>query len=348
MKLRGVSLYSTLAAILIAAMPALAEPARDAAPATWRAVAASGHVEARTDEQPNAGWRRVKRGDRLVGGTEIQTGTRGRVTLVRTGAILIVDPQSRLVLPERHAPGIASTIHQSSGRVLYQIESSRSGPFEVLAPSLIAGVKGTIFLVGISADESVVIVDRGLVGVTPRAGGEQADVAAGEAALLDGIGRLQRVEADEIDRGRRGRQAREKSLRQARSQAGWPESEPGGGTPRESSTPGHARGHERHAEGESGRNEPSQGNAWGRDRDEVGDPWGDAGVDEGDSTHPGRGAGREEREAEDGNPGRRRGQSSDDDDDDDTQTPEGDAETSTGPGNGSRGSASGRGRGGSQ
>jgi hypothetical protein len=259
------------------------------------------------------------------------------VTLVREGAILIVDPQSRLVLPGTHVAGTASKVFQSSGRVLYQIESSRSGPFEVHAPSLIAGVKGTVFLVDVSTAESVVVVDRGLVGVTGRATREQVDVAAGKAAQLDRSGRLQRFEADEVDRGRRGQLARARELNQARDQAGWPQ-------PERSGTPDPSTDHDADTDGEAEGEGPGQGHAWGRDRDEVGDPWGAAGEDGDASDHPGRGAGREEREAEDGSPGRRHGQSQG------GGPPEsgGDEDSSTGPGNASRGSGQGRGRGGSQ
>lgn len=165
---------------LVAALPALAS----AAPAepSWKTVAASGQVEARMALEAETPWQRVGRGDELVAETALRTGRAGRATLTRDAHILIVDPDSQLVLPV--VSGRASSVSQTSGSVIYQVERGKTGRFEVVTPYLVAGVKGTVFEVTVGKSRTSVTVAEGSVEVISKAG-ERIDLHAGETAVLE-------------------------------------------------------------------------------------------------------------------------------------------------------------------
>jgi ferric-dicitrate binding protein FerR (iron transport regulator) len=159
-------------------------PAVDPAPvpAWWKAVAASGPVETR----PGAfeeGWAPVRRGDRLDPLYLVRTGHRGRATLTRNGDILMVDPESQVELPP--LTGDESSVVQSSGSVIYEVDRRDGRDFQVVTPYLVAGVKGTIFMVTVTDTYASVTVEEGLVEVTALATGESLDVGAGESVHLD-------------------------------------------------------------------------------------------------------------------------------------------------------------------
>ena len=87
-----------------AEVPTLAEiettPAVQApAFAPWKAVAASGPVQALPAGQEDLIWRTVVRGDELQPATLLRTGRRGRATLTRNASLIIVDPSSEVELP---------------------------------------------------------------------------------------------------------------------------------------------------------------------------------------------------------------------------------------------------------
>jgi len=152
----------------------------------WTAVAASRGVEARPATATTAvDWRDVRRGDELASKTSVRTGRRGRATLTRHGSVLIVDPRSLVELPEPATDGVETSIIQSSGSVMYEVDRRDSRHFEVVTPHLVAGVKGTSFLVTVESDFTAVTVESGLVEVLNPANGESTDLGPGESVFLD-------------------------------------------------------------------------------------------------------------------------------------------------------------------
>jgi len=153
-------------------------------PAWWKAVAASGPVETR----PGAieeGWAPVRRGDRLEPLNLVRTGHRGRATLTRSGDVLMVDPESQVELPP--LSGDESSVVQTSGSVIYEVGRREGRDFKVVTPYLVAGVKGTIFMVTVADSYASVTVEEGLVEVTSLASGVSLDVGAGESVQLDAM-----------------------------------------------------------------------------------------------------------------------------------------------------------------
>jgi hypothetical protein len=153
-------------------------------PAWWKAVAASGPVETRPGTIEEA-WTAVRRGDRLEPLNLVRTGRRGRATLTRHGDILMVDPDSQVELPP--LTGNESSVVQSSGSVIYEVDRRQGQSFQVVTPYLVAGVKGTVFMVTVSDSHASVTVEEGFVEVTSLATGETLDVGAGESVHLDAM-----------------------------------------------------------------------------------------------------------------------------------------------------------------
>lgn len=151
---------------------------------SWKAVAASGRVEASADAETSV-WTSVARGDDVASRSAVRTGRRGRATLARGADILILDPGSEVVLP---ATGRYSTVEQTSGSVLYEVDGRVNPDFKVVTPYLVAGVKGTQFVVTVDERGASVSVRRGVVEVFDPMSGDRLPVRAGEAVLRESGG----------------------------------------------------------------------------------------------------------------------------------------------------------------
>ncbi len=161
-------------------------PERTAAEAPlWTAVAASGDVTCGAPSIAEADWARVQRGAELAPHALLRTGRGGRATLTRGASVVIVDPQSRLELPERVSAQGGTSIVQGQGSVIYRVERRGERHFEVVTPHLVAGVKGTTFLVTVGDGHSSVTVESGSVEVRDPASGATAELGPGQSLFLD-------------------------------------------------------------------------------------------------------------------------------------------------------------------
>jgi hypothetical protein len=184
--LLGAFLWSASATAVLAAPPS----------PTWRAVAASGPVEAHRSAFRPEVWTRLSRGDELAPLDLLRTGRRGRATLVQGATVLMIDPMSHVELPVPGDGTPAGRIVQKTGSVFYEVDGRTHGGLQVITPYLVAGVKGTSFVVTIREGSASVSVEEGIVAVvSPK--GDRLDVGPGETAIVDAM-------ADEIIRRGRG------------------------------------------------------------------------------------------------------------------------------------------------
>lgn len=202
---------------LCVSLPLAAAPASPTSPANaaepWKAVAATGAVEAFLRLSDGSEWHRVTRGDELMPRTQVRTGKNGRTTLAQKAQIVVVQPGSELELPATGATPEMAEVQQSSGSVVYKIRKEEKAHFRVRTPHLVAVVKGTAFLVEVENGRSWVTVDRGMVEVIDQVTGDSVDVRAGESVVFDPEidGALERVdgEADRRNRKHAARHARQ-------------------------------------------------------------------------------------------------------------------------------------------
>ncbi len=183
--------------VVLGFAPADVEPEPPTAvpvPPSWKAVAASGLVEALPARQTIEEWVRVQRGDQLVARTAVRTGRRGWATLIHGASIVLVDPNSRIALPASSATAETNKVIQEYGSVLYEVDGASNPGFRVVTPQLVAGVKGTVFMVSVTDTHATVTVREGVVEVTSQRTGVMQEVRAGETLLVD----VEETEAMEV------------------------------------------------------------------------------------------------------------------------------------------------------
>lgn len=203
-----------LLAAILAIAPAIAKPAADSSlpeplEGPWQAVAASGPVEARTAVTETAVWTEVSRGDRLMPKTLVQTGKKGRATLTRNASVLMLDPHSRVELPGEGFSEMETSVIQTEGSVLYKVDSRSNPHFEVVTPYLVAGVKGTSFLVTVNDRYASVTVRHGLVEITNPGTGEKVELGPGQSVVRE----RDEIEMDFARDRSRSREAKRESKR---------------------------------------------------------------------------------------------------------------------------------------
>jgi len=225
----------------------------------WTAIAASGKVETQPAGDGDATWLPVRRGDQVAALSRIQTGGGGRATLSCGADVILVDPDSELVLP---ASGTATgdvRIEQHSGSALYDLETRPSRRLEVVTPDLVAGVKGTVFSVVVGDDFVAVNVAEGNVEIRTPSGGH-ASLFAGDLGLLerrDGMlevfrdGMIDRWPGAADDFARLSR----RRLRQMVAKASWDRGVPDG----RFGGPDHSKGKTDQKDGKDAKNKNSRG-----------------------------------------------------------------------------------------
>ena len=145
----------------------------------WSVSKSSGEVWVTTRRARPAS---LKQEEVLKPGDTIRTGGNGRVLLVRGEETMLIAPNSVIGLPTDPKDGMSTTILQQAGSMLLEVEKRNVKHFEVETPYLAAVVKGTLFIVTVSASSTSVDVRRGQVEVSDFKSGQIAQVLPGQTA----------------------------------------------------------------------------------------------------------------------------------------------------------------------
>ena len=167
----------------------LVRPAYAASP-NARIVETTGSVELLN--APSGTWAAVASPGSLLPGSAVRTGPKSTAVIELDGAVVTLYETSLLRVPAIATP--ASTVTNplrhpwlDSGSALFDVTPHKDRtPFSVQTPTIVAGVKGTVFEVFSTGTEEAVYVWRGLVEV--RSLLDTADVAlvaAGQYTLMD-------------------------------------------------------------------------------------------------------------------------------------------------------------------
>lgn len=176
-----VSLTLLLGATLAVAMMAQAARAEQA---VWRASKTTGEVWiTHSGVQPVA----LSNDEAIAPGDVVRTGRNGRVLLSRGEETILVSANAQLEIAPNTTAAF-STILQTAGSILLEVEKRNVQHFEVKTPYLAAVVKGTKFRVTVEHDASNVEVLRGQVEVTDYRSGQIALVNPGQAAAVSAHG----------------------------------------------------------------------------------------------------------------------------------------------------------------
>ncbi|EHQ06917.1 FecR family protein [Leptonema illini] len=122
---------------------------------------------------------------------EIRTGAGGELSLQLSSGVLVkVAANSSLVIEgiARDEKGSTLALRLNNGTLLGKAskESGKDLNLTVHAPTAIAGVRGTEFIVDANAEQSSVLVDEGVVNVSDATGSRSVDCEAGNKVVSDG------------------------------------------------------------------------------------------------------------------------------------------------------------------
>lgn len=134
-------------------------------------------------------WKDVRIGQQLFAGDRLQVGSNGVLELhfyngtdVRVLAnTTVVIGESALTATGAGTEGRSSSIFVKDGEVWVKVEKAvtKMLKFKVETPNVVAGVRGTTFIVKAKAGMTSVMVDSGLVEVKQRKSGELVEVNGG-------------------------------------------------------------------------------------------------------------------------------------------------------------------------
>jgi hypothetical protein len=147
----------------------------------WRVVERLG--DARYLAPDASGWSPAIPATTLPSGSQVVTGTGGRVILARTGDHLSAGPASRFSLPP-FGPG--AILKQHAGWLRYRIADAAAQTMVVETPFLAIEVRGTVFDVTVSETATEVSVERGQVRIATPDGRRQIELEAGQSAYASG------------------------------------------------------------------------------------------------------------------------------------------------------------------
>ena len=146
----------------------------------WTVQSSSGEVSVAAGSE----WRSLAAGQILSAPFTVKTGTTGQVTLVRGEDLLVLVPQSRILVKavRRTDDGLLTRIIQSLGNIVYQVEKRSRQRFEVETPYLVSVVKGTTFTISVTEGDTAVSLAEGSLEVVSKDGVHRALLVPGEIA----------------------------------------------------------------------------------------------------------------------------------------------------------------------
>jgi hypothetical protein len=147
----------------------------------WRVVERLG--DARYLAPGARGWSPAMPAATLPSGSQVVTGSGGRVILARTDDHVSAGPASRFSLPPL---GPGAILKQHAGRLRYRIADGAPRTMVVDTPFLAIEVRGTVFDVTVSETATEVSVERGQVRIATPDGLRQIELEAGQSAYAGG------------------------------------------------------------------------------------------------------------------------------------------------------------------
>ena len=114
---------------------AATDGARAADPNLWMVTGVTGKARVLTGD---TAWTELAKGMVLRPGSRVETGSDGRISLVRPGDSLAVSPNSRFEIPAAGKTGTVAHLRQALGTLLFKITTRPENPFNVKTPYLTA------------------------------------------------------------------------------------------------------------------------------------------------------------------------------------------------------------------
>jgi len=135
-------------------------------------------------------WKDLKKGEELDSGDKIKTSANSTIEIYFSNdTFLKISENSRVIIGENKIKesGQSTSINLQKGKVWSRIKGAwnRLTKFEVITPSAVAGVKGTIFSVETDGEETILKVKEGEVEFSARERKEEkVTVKAGQSSQV--------------------------------------------------------------------------------------------------------------------------------------------------------------------
>ena len=127
---------------------------------------------------------KLKVGMAVPEGLTIATSNTGRVRLSSSNNVITLGPGSLAAVQPKSFFSSKTQVLQKVGSIEFDVEKRSRPHFSVETPFMAAVVKGTSFTISVSATDTQIGVERGLVQVRDLRSGETAGIAAGQRASI--------------------------------------------------------------------------------------------------------------------------------------------------------------------
>jgi hypothetical protein len=135
-----------------------------------------------TEQLIRGQWVPLQRGDTVLDGQSVRTGSDGRVDLTRGAEVIQLDAGTQIELHE--GAGKVTSVELSAGTITAEVERRNVQHFSIQTAYLAAIVKGTIFRVSVGGGSAHVEVERGTVEVQDSLNDLVVDIVKGQEALV--------------------------------------------------------------------------------------------------------------------------------------------------------------------
>lgn len=134
-------------------------------------------------------WQQLTVKDKLKTGDVIRTGSEGNLEFFfDNGTFLKIGEETQFEIGEGKITelGKAYSLHLKAGRIWAKVKGAwkELTKFEVVTPSAVAGVKGTLFSVSVEKDRTIVSVQEGQIEVRNNTDTEQKLIGHGQMGLV--------------------------------------------------------------------------------------------------------------------------------------------------------------------
>ncbi|MFW5996112.1 MAG: FecR family protein [Halanaerobiaceae bacterium] len=133
------------------------------------------------------GWQGLDTSDGIEAGDRLRTGEGARMELVFENTVLLLDPETELVIEEgvETDAGRRPRVKVEKGRIWTRVKKIWQDltSFEAVTPSAVAGVRGTVFSLHVK-DGTLLSVQEGTVRLENKERTEEIDVSAGKMARI--------------------------------------------------------------------------------------------------------------------------------------------------------------------
>jgi ferric-dicitrate binding protein FerR (iron transport regulator) len=152
---------------------------------TWTVITITGAVAIAGAYESGSITLDARNGTRLAAPFSLRTGSDSHLVIARGEDVVTIGSGTRLDVqaPAHNGQDPVTRIHQVIGSILYQVEHRQAGAFEVHTPYLVSVASGVTFNILVSAVNTTVALNEGLLHVYTPDSRYEVFLEAGQVAV---------------------------------------------------------------------------------------------------------------------------------------------------------------------